>query len=210
MNYRRLVLAIAAFAVATCCATQVRAEDGRVLEFGTNKPLVGVYVVAEWDGSIHAPVQSRSLCYHAEIATTDGNGSFTVATIATNPNPLLGSRIRWIYPYKPGYRESPADRPSDSTLLMEKRLDQDATAFDQIARLSLGRACDSSEASFLAARKAQAHELMSIARSDREFHVANSMLLGVERQEYGDVKAEENVRDREKARAKESARGDKP
>ena len=79
---------------------------GQVLEYGTNKPIEGVYVAALWFGSFGI-VDSQRSCFHVATTITNKDGEFFI------PPQLFRSGIRFLVDvnvpttvYLPGYRRA--------------------------------------------------------------------------------------------------------
>ena len=92
---------------------------GQVLEYGTNKPIEGVYIAAYWSGSFGI-VGTHTSCFHVVTTRTNKEGKFFI------PPQLFqtGIRIRAnlsvpTSAYKPGYR--PADMTDEEWREMIQR-----------------------------------------------------------------------------------------
>ena len=78
--------------------------EGRILESGSNKPIPGAIVIVRWQGSYSQIVDTQTVCYHVETATTDEQGRYrTPAWKPENLGPHFTPGPYLIDAYKAGY-----------------------------------------------------------------------------------------------------------
>lgn len=79
-------------------------KTGRVLEYGTNKPLENVIVLARWQG-VGGVAGPQDVCYQVETATTNSSGEFTLPGYNDGiGDSLLASRHISLSFYHSGYK----------------------------------------------------------------------------------------------------------
>lgn len=93
----------------TACTTlvgQLTGElNGVVIDKSTGKPIEGAIVVAQWQGAAVHLVDSRTVCFHVESATTDQDGRYNIAAVPAAPVGVMGESALVAGVYKEGYRE---------------------------------------------------------------------------------------------------------
>lgn len=75
---------------------------GQVIDAITGKPIEGTIVIAMWTGA-SGLVESRSVCYHVETATSDKDGQFHIPGWINPAGPFALRRHVFTIAYKPGY-----------------------------------------------------------------------------------------------------------
>ncbi|MGE5139254.1 MAG: hypothetical protein ACM3JD_07330 [Rudaea sp.] len=91
----------------TMCGFTGEALDGQVVEEGTNGPIPGAIVVARWDGTVTALVDSRTACVYVESAVTDDQGRFHFPRWYRAPRFLVFGVLPTVTAYKAGYEARP-------------------------------------------------------------------------------------------------------
>jgi hypothetical protein len=84
-------------------SVSAQAGSGLVLDEGTKKPLVGVYIWAEWHAGVVNPAISKSKCYAFAMTQTDEKGKFKLRDFSWNFEPWLYDRRRGVGYYLAGY-----------------------------------------------------------------------------------------------------------
>lgn len=79
--------------------------SGVVIDKATGEPIEGAIVVAQWQGDGFHPVDSRTVCFHVESATTDQDGKFNITAIPPTPVAVMNASAYVAGVYKEGYRE---------------------------------------------------------------------------------------------------------
>ena len=103
-----LVIILISIVVAT-----LQTQEGYVLEYGTNKPLKDVYVVAKWRG-VTGIVDNVSVCYHMASTQTNENGYFMLPKFSMKLRSFfLADNYSYLYFFKPGYTEYPGYKEQD-------------------------------------------------------------------------------------------------
>jgi hypothetical protein len=99
--------------------------DGRVVDSETGAAIPGALVIAEWSGDIGGPVQSKEICFHLEIATTDSDGRYHIPGWSRRPvadweGGFFGLRNIEVSrrTYKQGYVHYKYDPNNTATILM--------------------------------------------------------------------------------------------
>ena len=178
-----------AFIAARCFAL-----EGEVLEEGTNKPIAGAFVVAAWMGQAYNPVQSASVCYHAEIVTTNEKGRFRVSEFSGNLNPLIVQRDRLLDVYAPGYNVSPNSLFEAGKYFMTRRTGTKEEQFAQVKSASTYDCIDSLDRRLLPMYRASYQERASLAVTDKQKRtVISGTLWAIERIELGEAAAGKNL-----------------
>ena len=90
----------------TACGVSSKPIEGRVVDTETKKPIAGAIVIARWDGTYSALVDSHTVCYHVETATTDQDGRYKIPGWWEKPKgPFFGEGPMYLDAYKPGYEK---------------------------------------------------------------------------------------------------------
>lgn len=119
---RRVALRVAALAlIAFAFAIDAAASSGQVVDEESGKPLEGVLVTAKWQGSVYLGVDSRTVCYHFAITTTDKEGRYTLPDWSWSLNPFLSNRQRYLDYYLAGYERSPNRNRYDEDNMVLRR-----------------------------------------------------------------------------------------
>lgn len=106
MKFLRTILLMFTLLPLTACGLSSEPIEGRILEAGTKKPLVGAIVVVRWEGTYSQIAESKTSCYHVETATTDGEGRYKIPGWWQMPKgPFFSPGAKDITAYKPGYAE---------------------------------------------------------------------------------------------------------
>lgn len=78
--------------------------EGKILDSGTKQPIPGAIVVVRWQGSYSQLVETKTVCYHVETATTDAEGKYrTPAWTPEDLGPNFTPGPQLIDAYKAGY-----------------------------------------------------------------------------------------------------------
>ena len=102
----RLMAMLLALLPLTACGVSSSPIEGRVLDAETKKPIAGAIVIARWDGTYSALVDSHTVCYHVETATTDKDGRYKIPGWWEEPKgPFFGEGPMYLDAYKPGYEK---------------------------------------------------------------------------------------------------------
>ena len=93
------------------------ALEGRVLEFGSDRPVAGAVVLAFWSGEVASLADSSLVCFHVASATTDAQGRYRTAAWRKQTK-FARSKHQGIAitAFKPGYRKM---RTVDQTVYVE-------------------------------------------------------------------------------------------
>lgn len=87
-----VTLLLTTLSLPACASTSGEPLEGRVLEYGTDKPILNVIVVGRWQkGYLHS-----TACVHAETTTTDQQGRFRLPR-------YKGKTAHNVDVYAPGY-----------------------------------------------------------------------------------------------------------
>jgi len=179
------------------------AQEGRVIEAGTGKPVSGVFVVAEWLGQAPNPVDAATTCLRAEVTTSDEEGRFKISSWSGSINPLITDRRRSLGVYKPGYQLAKESRREELFFVIEPSAVTRAERFARSSGSFFHSGCGLSENDMLPLRKAQIAELTALADSKQEHERLSNLLFMVEKTELGE--AEAMKRHSQRKRARESA-----
>lgn len=119
MKKRYWIVAVSAFvATYAACSSISLPIDGVVLEEKTNKPIPGVFVIAQWRHYGSDGYGSRTSCPHLEIVTTDENGRYRIpavlSTAIANTQPV-------VFDYKAGYEWAGDNRQSDADVVAARK-----------------------------------------------------------------------------------------
>lgn len=190
-NIGKLVLASTLFAIAP--AFHVHAETIQVIDGSTGKPLAGVHVVAAWDGSIAAIVESKHACFRVDAAVSGRDGKFSIPSRPGNGNPRLTDRQRTLTFYKRGYKGPPLP-PDDGVRTVAMTPDESAglERLRYIGFAANGASCGSMErqrAVALPFRRAIYEESKDIAKTPEELGWVDGALFYIEVLKFGEAKA---------------------
>ena len=105
---RALVYSLAALPLAACGSGKSEPSSGpvtgQILEAGTKKPIAGAIVLVRWQGVYSQVVETKTVCYHVETATTDAEGRYQTAAWKEPPKgSAFSPGPRMIDAYKAGY-----------------------------------------------------------------------------------------------------------
>ncbi|WP_461573349.1 transthyretin-like family protein [Sulfuricaulis sp.] len=196
----------------TACAVSGDAIDGQVMKEGTNKPIPGAIVVVRWQGNAGGPVDSSTICYHVETATTDEQGRFHIKAWKTTEEavglhttwyqrlfmgPTIFDREVMTTAYRPGYTFS--TKPSEkNTVWLKPFTGTREERFKDLVRVSTS--CGSageSERNLLPLIKALYAEASSIATTAKEKEITDNILMSSEAIEFGWKEAEKRAEERQ-------------
>lgn len=85
------------------CAHSGGPIEGRVVEDGTNRAVPGAIVVAFWQGSTFELVESHTVCYHVESASTDTQGVYRIPRWSGTTSFFVSDPQVHVFAYYPGY-----------------------------------------------------------------------------------------------------------
>jgi hypothetical protein len=188
------------FALTFLAGLSATAQEGRITEAGTGRPVAGAFVFAEWTGQAPNPVDAATICLHAEITTTDEEGRFKLSAWSGNFDPLITDRRRVLGVYKPGYQVAKESRRDELQFVMEPSAGTQAERFARAARPYAAFGCGLSDKDLLPFLKAQVSELGPLAHSKDEQRRLSSKLFLVEKIELGEAEAMRRSADRRRAR----------
>jgi hypothetical protein len=168
---------------------------GRVLEYGTNKPLNNVIVIAHWQGTGGA-MHAQTNCFHIETATTNENGEFKLPSYYEGfGDSLLNHRHVLLYFYKAGYEDAnniygPYYKHKNHYLNMFKGSNSTRVKYFSGKSFDCGNK-KRDKALLLPLYKSIYKELNKIARSEDERKTLSSYQYLIDEQELGWEKAQE-------------------
>ena len=104
MKWLRTFLWMLALLPLTACGLSGGPFEGQVLEANTNKPIPGAIVIVRWQGTYDQLVESKTVCYHVETATTNADGRYKIPPWhETTKGPFFAQGAWLIDAYKAGY-----------------------------------------------------------------------------------------------------------
>lgn len=179
-NLKHLVL-LGVLLAQTACTTlvgQLTGElNGVVIDKSTGKPVEGAIVVAQWQGAGFHLVDSRTVCFHVESATTDQDGRYNIAALPAAPAGVMGESALVAGVYKEGYREVSYKDTQEPGFVRAPRgvvhlipfTGGREERFKYIQRINLGcSGAGESNRNLLHAYKAVYEEMKRIAITDKE------------------------------------------
>jgi hypothetical protein len=171
------------------------AKEGLVVEKGTNKPLAGAFVVAEWEGRVSLGFEGRSRCYATDVTQTNAEGRFRMGSFSWNFHPGIRERRQTILAFAIGYKVSAQDH-DDTPIVLERLEGSNSEKFAAILGSPLGAYCEGyeSDRSFLSFRKARARELQNLASTKEELRSVEGLLYGIDFLEFGENVAVEKLK----------------
>jgi hypothetical protein len=184
------------------CVLSGRAISGKVLEVGTNKPIQNAIVVADWNGSVSAIVDSQTVCVHVDATTTDAQGKYRLPAwswkstvgLVTDVGPIVSV-------YKLGYEEVFDDRDDENVLHLKVFTGNRRERFEYLERTAgVGICGNESDGNTLAYRRAIASEAQMIAETMEEKRAMYSFIREVENVTLGFREAEARYLERVDAR----------
>ena len=107
-TYPILMLSLLLLPLAACGSGKSELSSapvtGQILEAGTKKPIAGAIVLVRWQGVYSQVVETKTVCYHVETATTDAEGRYQTAAWKEPPKgSAFSPGPRMIDAYKAGY-----------------------------------------------------------------------------------------------------------
>jgi hypothetical protein len=179
------------------------AREGLVLEKGTKKPLVGAFVIAQWNTSANLIVETRSGCDASQVTQTDANGHFQF------PRPLNPFRLMkapTIYAYTPSY-EVFMQMADGEPILLEPLKGKNSEKFVAVSGAPFGAFCDGNQdnKSFIPVRKTRLLELQRLAQTPEELRIVDAETYGIDFLEFGESVAVANQRKRDAVRLRSGA-----
>ncbi len=180
-----VVVALVSIFMVASCTYFGGPVSGRVLDSETGNPIAGAVVVARWDGSVNAIVDSRNVCFHVETAISDAAGKYHMPLWWQRPE--SGLLIGYIGPrvdaYRLGYEgtylhtKEAAEHPQD--VYMKKYASSDEERFEFIGRrIFSGMSClgaGPSTRNLFPLYVAAIREAKALAKSPREVEEVEGM-----------------------------------
>ena len=162
------------------------------------KPIAGAQIVVYWTGRVlnPGPEPSSLWCYRVTATTSDANGKFDIPAFSGNFNPLLQGRLRNVEVVDRGFRQS---RNTDSARLFyamrplaDPKVDPDGARTD-FEYLSRNPGIGcGDEKLLLGYLKVRHYNLALLATSEKDKSVLHSSLFGIDIIEFGERVAEQN------------------
>lgn len=196
-----------------CATAPLQPVQGQVLEEGTNKPIAGAIVVGLWYGT-SAPgffVDSRTVCYHVETATTDEAGRFTLTPTEKEYKYRDGHHYTSITAYKPGYQSPRVQRTKEVTYLQPftgGREERFKYLFYLDKTTASCRSPEAGEKNLATFYRALYEEMKTLAKSREEADFADGYLRRAETLELGREEAERRARTRAEQRNRHPLKSD--
>ena len=196
--YRALLLSLMLLPL-TACGLSGGPFEGQVLEANTNKPIPGAIVIARWQGSYDQLVDSQTVCYHVETATTDAGGYYKIpAWHEMTKGPFFSQGPWLIDAYKagyetywpPGFGSSEAYKKNVRYLAPFKGTREDR--LEQLRRLNESTGCPDagqSKENRLILQKALYDEARLLAVTLQDKGVVEILLFGLESEQFGSMEA---------------------
>jgi hypothetical protein len=201
MNIRKHI-AVATLAVSF--VYPLHAKAGTVIDKATGRGIPGAVVVATWEGSIAAYVESRSVCYKFEVAQTDERGHFGISAVTEDLNPLLSNRRREIVVLARGYQMSPTYDSESEEVPMEPMRGTPSEKFKALPRTRAG-GCEGDEKALLPYLKALHQAMIELATTQQEKLEAADLRYQIDLLEVG----KQEARRRDQVRRQDLLRSDK-
>ena len=128
-----------AFALMGAASLTACAQEGRVTEKGTQRPLEGVVVVKAWRGTVIGVVQNSQKCYHVAHARSDREGRFSLPRFSWQLNDIADRRAFIEAAYLPGYHV--VETNFEDRIVMERHSDSPdvrrAQVLEAVAKMPL-------------------------------------------------------------------------
>jgi len=186
------------------CGLAAGTVDGQVLEEGTNRPIAGATVVAQWIGQVPVFVDSQRACVQVDTATTDAEGKYRFSGWVRAPGsaPLVTGLHVQREAYKVGFEYSANLSQDEKIIYMAKMSSTPAQRIEFLANLSKLIDCnenDKDKPGLLAlhrqiyqeAKDQQIYrEAKERLRSMRDLVLVESTLYDLEKLEFGFEAAE--------------------
>lgn len=199
MRAAKMTLWTGATVMLSSCTLNGCSISGRVLEVGTEIPVVDAIVVVTWDGSISAIVDSKTVCVHVESTKTDAEGRYKV------PGWFKRSSVGWVTNvgpivdvYKAGYEQP---KFGQENVHLERSTSSPQQRLADLQRKSFAiRRCSSPEANgreLIPLFRAFHDEARVLARTGQDEKIVNGLWLEIQNVETQYAEQAKNESERE-------------